>query len=203
MNRRTKKFIRADVQVKIVFIALFVACLALLVNFQMSLATLWAISSQPGPTVEGTLDTIRQELVVKFLITVALTIPLSICVGILYSFRFCGPLYRFKKYFDELVDGSWETRCALRKGDDLWDICDSINAGMGNLREQIREDHQILQEAREVLDQVRYTVDEAGKGRIQALRERIDGESRTWSQRFPEPAAGATAPAPRTDVPVA
>jgi len=209
MNRRKKKFVRADLQTKIVFIAFFVACLALLVNFQMSLATLWAVSSQPVASVENTLDQIRHELVMKFLITVGLTIPLSICVGILYSFKFCGPIFKFKKYCDDFVTGNWESRCSLRDGDDLWDVCDSINAAVGTLRERVRDSHQTLQQTREVLDQVRYTVDEAGKARIQELREKIDLEEQIWKEHFEEPNSdavlvpeAASQAGPRTDVSV-
>jgi len=200
MNRRKKKFVRADLQVKIVFIALFVASLVLLVNFQMSLATLWSISSQPAVSVESAVDEIRHELVKKFLISVALTIPLAISVGIIYSFKFSGPIYRFKKYFSELVTGRWDLPCGLRKGDDLWDVCDAINAAVGTLRERIREDHSTLQETRMVLDEVSYTVDENGKARIQALKEKIEREDRVFQQRF-IPASPAVEPQ-RSEQPV-
>jgi methyl-accepting chemotaxis protein len=197
MNRRKKKLIRSDLQIKIVFITLFVASLVLLINFQMSLAALWSISIQPVGTVESALDQIRHVMVKKFLISVAMAIPLAVSVGILYSFKFSGPIYRFKKYFLELVTGRWDERCSLRKGDDLKDVCDSINAAVGTLRERIRESHHVLQEARRVLDEVSYTVDTNGKARVQSVKEKIDREDRVWKERFPSTTAADTA-APAT-----
>jgi hypothetical protein len=199
MNRRRKKFIRSDLQLRIVFMSLFVASLVLLINFQMSLAAVWTISSQPALSVEAAMDQVWHELVKKFLISVLLAVPLSVSVGILYSFKFCGPIYRFKKYFTELVTSNWDVRCNLRKGDDLWDVCDAINAGVGVFRERIRESHQILQDARKVLDEVGYTVDENGKSRVQSLKEKIDREDRVWQERFPaasSTAAGSGTPTP-------
>jgi len=187
MNRRRKKLIRSDLQIKIVFITLFVASLVLLINFQMSLAALWSISIHPMGTVEGTLDLIRHVMVKKFLISVGMALPLAVSVGILYSFRFSGPIWRFKKYFSDITTGRWDQRCSLRKGDDLKDVCDSINAGVGALRERVRESHFILQEAQAILKEVKYTVDGNGKNRIQALEEKIEREDRVWRERFPAP----------------
>ena len=198
MNRRKKKLIRSDLQIKIVFITLFVASLVLLINFQMSLAALWSISIQPVGSVESALDQIRHVMVKKFLIAVGMAIPLAVSVGILYSFKFSGPIYRFKKYFLDLVTGRWDERCTLRKGDDLKDVCDSINAAVGTLRERIRESHHILQDARRVLEEVSYTVDGAGKAKIQTLREKIDREDRVWQERFPAPTPETT-PVPGRD----
>ena len=201
MNRRKQKLIRSDLQLKIVFITLFVATLVLLINFQMSLAALWSISIHPMGTVEGTLDLIRHIMVKKFLISVAMALPLAVSVGILYSFRFSGPIFRFKKYFTELTTGRWDSRCSLRKGDDLKDVCDSINAGVGTLRERIRESHFVLQEAQSVLKEVKYTVDGNGKARILALEEKIDREDRVWHERFPAPPVDASVEAEAVAVP--
>jgi hypothetical protein len=204
MNRRKKKLIRSDLQIKIVFITLFVASLVLLINFQMSLAALWSISIQPVGTVESALDLIRHVMVKKFLISVGMAIPLAISVGILYSFKFSGPIYRFKKYFGDLVTGRWDARCGLRKGDDLQDVCDSINLAVGTLRERIRESHQVLQEARVVLDEAGYTVDASKKAKNKSLREKIDREDRVWQERFPGsgPAPGVAGSSDSTDTKV-
>jgi methyl-accepting chemotaxis protein len=163
----------------------------------MSLAALWSISIQPMGTVESALDQIRHVMVKKFLISVGMAIPLAVSVGILYSFKFSGPIYRFKKYFTELVTGRWDERCGLRKGDDLRDVCDAINAGVSTLRERIRESHHLLQESRKAFEEVSYTVDGNGKARIQTLLEKIERERKVFDERFPAPASEFTpAPAP-------
>ena len=196
MNRRRKKFIRADLQLKIVFIALFVANLVLLLNFEMNLTVIREVLNQSWAGVEGAIEEIRHGVVMRFLIAIGVGVILSFCAGILYSFKFSGPIYRFKMYFSELVAGRWDRPCNLRTGDDLMDVCDSINSGVGAVLDRVRENHSILDEVTKVLREVSYTVDGSGKARIQALQERIERESRVWQERFPTPAPTPSVPAP-------
>jgi hypothetical protein len=46
MNRRRKKYIRPDLQLKVVIITFFAASFLLLVNFQLDIAGLWSLSAQ-------------------------------------------------------------------------------------------------------------------------------------------------------------
>jgi hypothetical protein len=187
MNRRRKQLVRSDLQIKIVLVTLFVASLVLLINFQLGLSMLWRIASQPSITAEGALEQMRNELAFTFLVSVAFTIPLSICVGILCSFKFSGPIHRFKSYLMDLVTGRWDQRCGLRRGDDLTDVCDAINAGIGVLRDRIREDHDTLGDAAAVLSALTGSADETGKAKIAVVLEKIERERRIFRQRFPEP----------------
>jgi methyl-accepting chemotaxis protein len=187
MNRRKRQFIRTDLQIKIVLVTLFVASLVLLINFQLGLSMLWRLSSQPSISAEGALDQMRNELAFTFLVSVAFSIPLSICVGLLYSFKFAGPIHRFKSYFIDLVAGRWDVRCTLRRGDDLSDVCDAINSGVGILRERIRESHEMLGEAGDVLSTVAGAADEAGKAKVGAILEKIERERQIFRERFPDP----------------
>lgn len=195
--RRKKRFIRADLQLKIIFIALFVSFLVLLINLQMCLAALWVISLDPAVTIERTLDVFRSVLVKKFLIAAGLGIPIAISVGILYSFKFSGPIFRFKKYFEEITKGRWDRDCFLRKGDYLWDLCETINGAVRSFRDHVDESHQVLQETCGILDEVSYTLDENGKARVQKLKERIAREEEEWWKRFPPPETEESPPPTR------
>jgi hypothetical protein len=189
MNRRKRQFVRSDLQIKIVLVTLFVASLVLLINFQLGLSMLLKISSQPSISAAGILDQMRNELAFTFLVSVAFTIPLSICVGLLYSFRFAGPIHRFKTYFTDLVPGRWDTRCTLRRGDELLDVCDAVNSGVGVLRERIRESHEMLEEAGAVLFALAGSADETGKAKVLAVLEKIERERRIFRERFLGPAS--------------
>jgi methyl-accepting chemotaxis protein len=204
-NRRRKKLIRLDLQLKIVFITLFVASLVLLINFQLTLSGLWSISSQlnENTNVNQLLESIKISTIRKFLFSVAMAVPLAGFVGILYSFKFCGPIYKFKKYFTELSTGRWDDRCMLRQGDDLQDVAQSINEGIETLRDRIREDHEILSDVRTFLSNAVFTLDNESQELLAKIRERIDAEQKCFDERFPagnvakhepEPAQQAEAP---------
>ena len=122
MNRRKRKLVRLDLQFKVIFITLFVASFVLLINFQLLLAWIVGFSANLGAdaTVDSVLEQTRSVILHRFLVSLAIALPLSVSVAVLYSFRFCGPIYRFKQHLSDLVVvGRWDRPCTLRKGD-LW-----------------------------------------------------------------------------------
>jgi len=191
MNRRSRKLIRLNVQLRVVFITLFVASFVLLINFQLTLAGLWSISSKLVNTVgvDLVLEEMRSIVIKKFFVALGIAIPLGTSVGILYSFSFCGPIYRFKKYFAALAGGTWNETCNLRKGDDLKDVASSINEAMDQVRSRLTANHELLQEVRVFLEQSVLPADGRTQERVKELKERISKEETFYSERLgsPEP----------------
>ena len=74
------------------------------------------------------------------LISFALFLPLMFFVGILVTFRFAGPVYRFKMYLGEVIRGEKPKDCRLRKGDELQDLCAVINQATEPLRRREESD---------------------------------------------------------------
>lgn len=199
MNRRRRKLVRTDLQLKVVFITLFVASFCLLVNFQLVLAGLWALHSSlvSASNYESFLDGVRRLVVQKFLLSLVIAVPLSTTVGILYSFTFSGPIYKFKKYLSELADGApWNQTCTLRKGDQLVDLCDALNAAIGQLRERVAASHFVLQQADALLKNpaLEESLDPSQRELLQQLREAIAQEAEVFASRMPEPSRSQSAP---------
>jgi hypothetical protein len=186
MNRRKTKFIRPDMQLKVIFITFFVASFVLLIDFQLCLSGLWSLSTRVGGTaaVDLALEEMRLTLIRKFLVAFGLAIPLSVCVGILYTFRFSGPIHRFKLYFGQLASGRWDARCELREADQLRDVCERINAGVDVLRTQILKDLRLLQDARDVLDRAPAPAEPRASEEIRSLRSRLDVEIAFHEERL-------------------
>jgi hypothetical protein len=198
-NRRRKKLIRLDLQLKIVFIMLFVTSIVLLINFQLTLVGILGLDSQFGNNAQSkvVLDSIRQMMLLRFLISAGLAVPLAASVGILYSFKFCGPIYRFKKYFTDLVNGRWDQRCSLRKDDDLKDVCASINCGIDVFRGHIRSSHGLLQEVGRYLESTRAKSDSPERSaELKELLANIAGEAVFYEKKFGE----EEEPAPESDL---
>ncbi|MBN1444265.1 MAG: hypothetical protein JXA90_16250 [Planctomycetes bacterium] len=191
-NRRRTKLVRVDLQLKVVFIILFVTSMVLLINFQLALVGLTSLSSQFGdsPQARAVVDAVRQTLIYKFLISVGLAVPIAASLGILYSFKFCGPIYRFKKYFMDMTAGRWDERCYLRKDDDLKDVAASINTGCDLLRSQIHSSHELLQEAKGFLSlQLQGLHPDEQREALEALLARVAEEESTYADRLGAPAA--------------
>ena len=209
-NMRRRKLVRLDLQLKIVFITLFVASLVLLINFQLSLAGHAHLESQMHDKidVQRISDAIKQSTIQKFLFSVAMAVPLAGFVGILYSFKFCGPIYKFKKFFSELVAGRWDERCFLRKGDDLQDVCQAINDGMDGFRDQLRKNHSLAMDMQAFLAEAAFTVDGNTQMLLDRIRDGISEEENMFRERFAddwaaEQKAMAESSAPSADSPSA
>ena len=61
-------------------------------------------------------------------------LPLTYAVGILTTFRIAGPLYRFETFLNQVLAGEKPERFRLRKGDELQDFADLLNAVTEPLR---------------------------------------------------------------------
>jgi len=183
MNRRKRKLVRMDLQFKVVFSTLFVASFVLLVNFLLVSAALWTLSVR---ITDPALSEVQRIFRNNFFFSLAVAVPLSVTVGILYSFKFSGPIYRFKKYFIEVVQGRWAHRCTLRKGDLLVDMADAINAAMDRIRERMKANHELLAEIGTVLESGTVSAD---RERVVELKARIAEEAEIYMRHLgsPEP----------------
>jgi methyl-accepting chemotaxis protein len=187
LYKRKRKLIRHDLQLKVVFITLFVASLVLLLHFQLSLAALWGLSSAVTTTssVTEVCDQMREALIDEFIVSIAMAIPLAAAVGILYSFKFCGPIYKFKKYFTELRGGNWNERCHLRKGDDLQDVCEAINTTLDEIRGFLHENRKTVEATRALVASGGLHASSGAASEVKALEERLRDISRQFNERMP------------------
>ncbi len=192
-NRRRKKFIRPDVQLKVVFVTLFVTCLALVVNLRMSVESLEQISTTltKSHTVFEVLNLVEAATLRSLLLTLVISIPLAVGFGVAYSFRFAGPVYRFEQFFDGLKAGRWDKACTLRKNDLLVDVAGSINEGMEQVGARIQEDQAILQDVKHLLGTSVLATDDASAPMIKRLQERIATSEEQFAARFPDGAETA------------
>lgn len=186
-NKRSRKLIRYDLQLKVVLITLFVASLVLLIHFQLSLAALWTLSElvTQNTSVTVVLEEMRRSIVSKFLISAAMAIPLAAAVGILFSFKFSGPIHRFKLFFRDLVDGCWDRPCKLRKGDDLQDICDDINHAMNAVCGVVEENAKVLERVRALVTEGQLRAVDGAEAKLQELTDEVDAVLVSDRERLP------------------
>lgn len=151
-NRRRRKFIRKDLQLKIIFGTLFVALIVLVINFQLPIMGMRIMRTNSSILLDAHYNLMVKLLVTSFATSFLLTIPLAIWMGIVFSFQFCGPIYKIKKFFVELNSGRWDRVCRLRQKDDLKDIAAVINQFVGLARDRLRGQHAALEKVRTFLE---------------------------------------------------
>ncbi len=147
-NRRRRKFIRKDLQLKIIFGTLFVALIVLVINFQLPIMGMRIMRTNSSIMLDAHYNIMVKLLVTSFATSFLLTIPLAIWMGIVFSFQFCGPIYKIKKFFVELNSGRWDRICRLRQKDDLKDVAAVINQYVGLARDRLRSQHAALDKVR-------------------------------------------------------
>ena len=151
-HRRRKKYVRPDLQAKLILGSLGITLLVTFVGTHIPLVGLWQFTTNNQGENNALIDHMSRFFTASFYVSILLTASLATWFGYWYSFRFCGPIYAIKKYFVELKGGSWERDMRLRKGDDLQDIKDAINASVGELRTRLQEQRTVMVDALAVLE---------------------------------------------------
>jgi len=189
-NRRRTRLARPDVQLKVVFIAVFVTCASLVVQMRLGVAGLREISASlaDGLSSFQVLDIVEAAVVRSLYLSICVALPLAVGIGVLYSFRFAGPLVRFQSYFSGMLGGRWDGRCNLRKGDDLQDVATAVNGAMDEVRDRLCEDREILQEVKHLLTNSVFSTDDSSQHLVDRLIQRVDAAEDAFAVRFPDAA---------------
>jgi methyl-accepting chemotaxis protein len=74
-----------------------------------------------------------RHLIVALSVLSILFMAIMSALGVLLSHRTAGPLYHFKRVFDEIKDGNHKQRVRLRPKDEFQDVAKSFNDMMDSL----------------------------------------------------------------------
>ena len=131
---RRRKLIKARLQLKIVFTFIGIALLPLLL--QTLLMGWFLIEAASGLPTGGSHLTAMVPGMLKrsLLFSTLFLLPLTTWVGILATFKFAGPVFRFETYLRKLARGEESEPCRIRDGDELVELCEAINEATEPLR---------------------------------------------------------------------
>ncbi len=195
IQKRKRKVLLPDLQMKIVFVTLCVAVIVLAVNFQLDLLSLSRTRSHPPATTEGVFDAVRQGLTRQFFLALVIAVPIALWVGLVYSFKFCGPIYGLMRQLRDRVHGRWGVPFRLRRGDALQELKDALNSAQAAMGEfMARQDALLLRAARCIREG-----DVAGEEAAAKLLAEIDEQSRQFAARSGKGEAAAS-PVPEGSV---
>lgn len=139
--RRRRKLIRPGLQLRLS--AKFIGLIALMLGLQFVLldtliGQATAGEADGGPSLSGQMWSIGAQLLgwsaLAFL-------PLTLLVGVIASFRFAGPLYRFDVFLKAVAAGERPQDIRLRSGDELKELATLLNDATRPLREESQGAH--------------------------------------------------------------
>jgi len=132
--KRRVKLIKPGLQLKITAMFLGVSATSLLLQYLLFSSQL-ANAASTMPDGGAVLLAMMPDLLIQVLfMSFAFLFPVMLCVGILTTFRIAGPVYRFERYLESVARGEEVGPCRIRRGDELWDLCDKINEATAALR---------------------------------------------------------------------
>lgn len=134
-DKRRKQLVQPRLQMRLVLTFLGVALVGLMLQFVLFAATLSSLAAelpQDGPLL---LERIPGYTVTVLVVSVCVLFPLTITVGILTTFRVAGPLYRIERHLEAIARGEDPGECRIRKGDQLQELCDTLNSALDSARE--------------------------------------------------------------------
>ena len=178
-----RRLVRVDLQLEIVFVSLLVACVLLLVEYELGTAAMWSVSVHVSE--EGTLAAMRGTLLRGFVISVGLGLSLAALVGFLWSFRVCRPLDRLHRLLEQMRRGNWRTASRRIPRDGLQDLREELEGVRRVACDFADEAHSVLREARSLLDEIPAR-DEALADRVGRAREDIVRVGDVYDRHFAE-----------------
>lgn len=142
MAKRTQYIVdrtfQQRVAVSLMLIALFLP-MVLVANFY--LVGLYAMAQNAGipdlPRDWGLVGQLLEHLWWLILVFVAASIGITFGLIFFYTHRIAGPVYRFRRLFDELAEGKVGSQVQLRKGDCFENLAGSVSRANATLASSI------------------------------------------------------------------
>ena len=112
--------------------------------------------------------------------------PLVFILGLLFSHKIAGPVYRIEKTLGEIMKGNLGLKIRLREGDEFVDLADMINNLTEGLNATFISDKAILMKIQKDLEDVRKlsSSQPCDCARIEALLNSIQEKSKELSSSF-------------------
>ena len=132
--KRSIKLIKPGLQLKLIGMFCAVSATSLLLQYMLFASKFSELASTLPDGGAYVMSVLPGLLIEVLTISLAFLLPVMLCVGILSTFRIAGPIYRFEQYLRQVIRNEAQEPCRIRKGDELWDLCDLINEATAPVR---------------------------------------------------------------------
>lgn len=133
--RRKRYLIKQGLQFRYIGVVFALAILVSIVTGYTVFATGWTLLGEKLASVypQGRLIYVFKVTNVALMRNILLISPLVFLLALLSSHRIAGPIYRIEKDMGEIAGGNLKLRVKLRRGDELQDLAEIINATTENI----------------------------------------------------------------------
>lgn len=132
--KRRVKLIQPRLQLKLIGTFLGMSALAMLLQFLLFTSSMSEVAAQLPEDGAIMLAELQESTWQIFLLSYGMLLPLTFLVGVLVTFRWAGPIYRFKDHLGRIARGERPGHCHIRRGDELQDLCSVLNKAIDNLQ---------------------------------------------------------------------
>ena len=155
--RRRKYIIKKGLQFRYIGLIFALVLVASLVTGWTVFATGWHFLGEKLADVypQGRLVYVFKATNLALIRNLLLISPLIFLLGLLFSHRIAGPVYRIEKTLEEIARGNLSLRIKLREGDELVDLADIINDLTESFSKTIISDKDIVIGIEKDLEEIR------------------------------------------------
>lgn len=131
---RRRYIVKRGLQFRYIGLIFMLALLASFITGWTVFATGWSFFGEKLASVypQGRLIYVFKAINVALMRNLLLISPLIFLLGLLFSHRIAGPLYRIEKTLIEIAKGNLALKIKLRQGDELASLADIINTMTDN-----------------------------------------------------------------------
>ncbi len=158
--RRRKYIIQKGLQFRYIGLVFALAFIASVVTGWTVFATGWHFLGEKLASVypQGRLVYVLRATNMALIRNLLLISPLIFILGLLFSHRIAGPVYRISKTLEEITKGNLGLKIKLREGDELVDLADTINNLTDNFNKTIISDKDIAIKIEKDLEEIKKLV---------------------------------------------
>lgn len=154
---RRQYLIKKGLQFRYIGIVFSLALLASVVTGYTVFATGWTLLGEKLANVypQGRLIYVIRTTNLALIRNLLFVSPFIFFLGLLFSHKIAGPVYRIEKSIEEIAKGNLALRIKLRKGDEFWDLADIINTMTENLSVSIKSNKNAVSEIQKSLNEIK------------------------------------------------
>ena len=158
--RRRKYIIQRGLQFRYIGLVFGLALIASIVTGWTVFATGWYFLGEKLASVypQGRLIYVLRATNLALIRNLLLVSPLIFILGLLFSHRIAGPVYRISKTLEEITKGNLGLKIKLREGDELVDLADMINNLTDNLNKTMIADKDMAIKIEKDLEEIKKLV---------------------------------------------
>lgn len=186
--RRRKYIIQKGLQFRYIGLVFGLALIASIVTGWTVFATGWHFLGEKLASVypQGRLIYVLRATNLALIRNLLLVSPLIFILGLLFSHRIAGPVYRITKTLEEITRGNLGLKIKLREGDELIDLADMINNLTDKLNKSITSDKDIAIKIEKDLEEIKKLISSqpCDCAKIESIINSVQEKSKDLSSSF-------------------